>query len=289
MKLHELPIVDTHQHLWDLSRLQLNWHSNHGFHPLSRNHLLDDYRADASGLNIVKTIYMEVDALPTQHVQEAQWILDVCAQADSRIAGAVIGARLTDDGFTEYLARFQDNPHLKGVRDLLDEERSPPGRCLQPEFQQAARRLGELELSFDIAMRPGELSDAAELAGSCPETRFIIDHCGGVQVRTGDRSTWKRGLDSVGRHQNVYCKISGFCSSPTLGPWRPEEFAPIVRDCFEAFGPRRVMFGSDWPVCNLGGSLQSWVEALATIVADSPEIEQQALFHDNAVRCYRLG
>ncbi len=288
MKLSELPIVDTHQHLWDLSRLQLNWHANPGFQPLARNHLLDDYRAASSDLNIVKTIYMEVDALPTQHVHEAQWILDLCAHANSRIAGAVIGARLTGEGFTEYLARFQDHPHLKGVRDLLDEQRSPPGRCLQPLFQQATRRLGELGLSFDIAIRPDELGDAAALAAACPDTRFIIDHCGGMQIRTGDRSTWKRGLDSVARNQNVYCKISGLCSSPRLGPWQPEEFAPIVHDCFDAFGPDRVMFGSDWPVCTLGGTLQSWAETLHTVVANRPENEQRALFHDNAVRCYRL-
>jgi predicted TIM-barrel fold metal-dependent hydrolase len=288
MNLSELRILDAHQHLWDLSRVQLQWHATPGFQPLSRNFLLEDYQAATKGLNVVNTIYMEVDALPSQHADEAEWVLGMCAQADSRIAGAVIGARLTEGGFSAYLHRFEADPHLKGVRDLLDEQRSPPGRCLRPELQQAVRRLGEAGLSFDIAIRPNELPDAAQLIAACSDTRFIIDHCGGMPIRAHDRSSWRQGLDDVAKSQNVYCKISGLCSSPHLGPWRAEELAPVVTDCFAAFGPDRVMFGSDWPVCTLGGTYRTWVEALLAVVADRPDSEQAALFHDNAVRCYRL-
>jgi len=288
MNLSELRILDTHQHLWDLGHVHLRWHANPGFERLSRNFLVEDYRAATAGLNVVNTIYMEVDALPSQHTHEAEWVLGLCVQSDSRIAGAVIGGRLTDEGFFRYLQPFEDNPYLKGVRDLLDEQRSPPGRCLLPEFQQAARRLGELRLRFDIAIRPDELPDAAQLVAACPGTRFIVDHCGGMQIRTVDRTSWRQGMERVANNQNVFCKISGLCSSPSLGQWRAEELAPVVNDCFAAFGPDRVMFGSDWPVCTLGGSFRKWVEGLAAVVADRPEAEQKALFYDNAVVCYGL-
>jgi L-fuconolactonase len=163
------------------------------------------------------------------------------------------------------------------------------------------QRLGELGLSFDLCMRPGELLDAARLAQLCPDTRFILDHCGNADPKAFSRTlglddlpaehdaeTWRRDLASVAARPNVVCKISGIVARAPRD-WHVEQLAPIVVHCLECFGSKRVMFGSDWPVCRLRATLRQWVEALRQIVADRPEIQQRQLFQDNAERYYGLA
>ena len=159
------------------------------------------------------------------------------------------------------------------------------------EFVDGVRELGRRELSFDLCMRPAELADGARLVSLCPETRFILDHCGNGSVRFSDpeRDQWKRGVEAVAKHPNAICKISGIVASAKGIPWSAEDLAPIVNHCWEAFGPDRVVFGSDWPVCTLAASLAQWVDALKQIAAGRSESDRRKLFHENAVRFYRLA
>jgi len=171
---------------------------------------------------------------------------------------------------------------------VLHGDGTPPGYCLQPEFVRGIRLLGELGLSFDLCLRAAELPDGARLVDACPGTRFILDHCGNANVRAADRSEWERDLSDFARRENVVCKVSGIVASARPGEWTPQDLEPIVRHVLRAFGPDRVMFGGDWPVCTLAATYRQWVEALRWIVRDLPEAEQRKLFHDNAVRFYGL-
>lgn len=279
-----MPIIDTHQHLWDLKRFRLAWIKDGT--PLAHNHLLADYRKATEGLNVVKTIYMEVDVDPAQQDAEADYVLDLCRQPETRMAGAVISGRPASDGFRKYISRFKDSPFIKGVRQVL--HGVPAGTCLDPKYAQGVRYLGELGLSFDLCLRPEELLDGARLINRCPGTRFILDHCGNGNVQERDRSAWQRGMAEVARRKNVVCKVSGIVASARPGAWTADDLAPIVNHTLEVFGPDRVMFGGDWPVCTLTATFRQWVEALRTIVRDRKVEEQRKLFHDNAVKCYGL-
>jgi predicted TIM-barrel fold metal-dependent hydrolase len=281
-----IPIIDTHQHLWDLKQFHLPWVKEGA--PLADNFLMSDYFAAARGLNVVKTIYMEVDLDPKQQQEEAEFVIETCKRADNPMVAGVISGRPATDGFAKYIGQFKNSAYIKGVRQVLHNADIPAGTCLDQKFIWSIRLLGDFNLSFDLCMRPGELLDAAKLIDACPDTRFILDHCGNAKVPEKDRTQWKKGLDAVAKRKNVVCKVSGIVASAEKGKWTADDLAPIVNYTLDAFGPDRVMFGGDWPVCTLGATYKEWVTALKAIVNERKREEQVKLFHDNAVRVYGL-
>jgi predicted TIM-barrel fold metal-dependent hydrolase len=282
-----IPIVDTHQHLWDLNKFRLPWIKAGS--PLAKSFVMDDYRKTTAGLNVVKAVYMEVDVDPTQQTAEAEYITDICKRGDSPTVAAVISGRPASDGFKKYITQFKDNRYIKGVRQVLHGEGTPAGYCLNEQFIKSVRLLGELGMSFDLCLRSGELLDGAKLIDACPDTRFILDHCGNANVQAKGRSQWQRDIAVVAKRTQVVCKISGIVASAKSGAWTADDLAPIINHTLEVFGPERVMFGGDWPVCTLAASYKQWVEALKSIVRSRSTQEQRKLFHDNAVRFYGLG
>ena len=284
-----IPIVDTHQHLWDLDRFKLAWMTP-GEEPLGKSYRPSDYAEATKGLDVVKSIYMEVDVVPEQQVAEAEYVLDLIRKGGTPMVAAVISGRPNSEGFPAYLDRFKGEKAIKGVRQVLHAPSTPAGYCLDPAFVRGIRTLGDRGLSFDLCMRAPELPDAAKLIESCPGTRFIVDHCGNEPVFEKDHSGWKRDLDAIAaKGDRVVCKVSGIVASAKGHPWTADDLAPIVNHVLDSFGPDRVMFGGDWPVCTLAASYRQWVEALRSIVKNRPEPEQQKLFHDNAVRFYGLA
>jgi predicted TIM-barrel fold metal-dependent hydrolase len=281
-----IPIIDTHQHLWDLSRFRLPWQQPGS--PLARSFVMRDYLEATAGLDVVKSIYMEVDVEPSQQPAEAEYVIEICKRGDTPMVAAVISGRPASEGFKDYITRFKESPYIKGVRQVLHVPGTPPGYCLGENFVRGIRLLGTLGLSYDLCMRAAELRDAAALIDACPETRFILDHCGNASVRSGDLSAWRADIGQVARRKNVVCKVSGIVASAAPGPWSADDLAPIVNHVLDTFGPDRVMFGGDWPVCTLAATYRQWVEALRSIVRERPAEDQKKLFHDNAQAFYRL-
>jgi L-fuconolactonase len=280
-----IPIVDTHQHLWDLKQFHLPWLDGGG--PLAKSHTPEDYRRETEGLNVVKTVYMEVDVEASQRVAEAEYVLGLCADPDNPMAGAVIGGNPAEEGFVDYIKRFEGNPYLKGVRQVLHGG-MPAGTWLQPEFRRKLDFLAQAGLRFDLCLRSEDLLDGAKLAYDCVYTKIVLDHCGNADPKSKDLSRWKHDIAEYQKCWNVNCKISGIIAGARPGAWTPDDLAPIIQHCAEVFGPDRIMFGSDWPVCTLTASYRQWVEALQSIVADWSEIDRRKLFHDNAVSFYEL-
>ncbi len=280
------PIVDTHVHLWDLSKLRLPWLD--GAPELNHSALWSDYRKATDGLNIAKAVYLEVDVDPTQHEAEARLIGEIIQSGETALAAAVIGGRPAAEGFNAYIEPLAKNPAVKGMRQVLHGGATPAGYCLQPAFIKGIQRLGELGLSFDLCMRHAELSDGAKLVEAAPDTRFILDHCGNPPV-FDDLSAWRRDIDRLAALPNVSGKVSGIVASTKGRSWKADDLAPVIRHMLEAFGPDRVMFGGDWPVCTLGAPLRDWVAALREVVADQKPELRRKLFHDNAIRIYRLS
>lgn len=282
----EMPrIVDTHVHLWDLNRLRLPWIQKDS--PLARSYVIKDYQTAVDGLNVVKGVYMEVDVDPKQHVDEASYVTDICRAGNTPLAAAVIGGRPADDDFPKYIARFRDNRFVKGVRQVLHNPSAKAGFCLTPAFVRGVQALGEAGLSFDLCMRHGEIGDAVKLVETCKNTRFILDHCGNGPVYAKERQPWLREIDNLAKLRNVVAKISGIVVQ-ARERWTADDLAPVINHTMNAFGPDRVMFAGDWPVCTLRATFRQWVEALRAIVRNRPAEEQRKLFHDNAVKFYGL-
>jgi L-fuconolactonase len=279
-------VVDSHQHLWDLTKFRLPWTANSP--SLARDFTMRDYLIATAGIPIVKSVYLEVDVEPSQQQAEADYITELCRRREGPLAAAVISGRPADEDFRNYITQFKSHSYIRGLRQVLHGESTPPGYCLQKPFIAGIQLLGELGLSYDICVRAAELPDAARLVNACPGTSFILDHCGNASLQVKDQTAWKRDIAAVAERKNVVVKVSGIIASATPNKWSTDDLAPIVNHTLDVFGPDRVMFGGDWPVCNLGANYKAWYDALREIVANRPTDQQRRLFHDNAVRHYRL-
>ena len=285
-KMH--PVVDAHQHLWDLTKVRLNWVKpddplNHSFTPA-------EYAGATHGLGIVKSVYMEVDVVDADLQKEADYVLDLIKSKSSPTVAAVLGGRPNKgEAFRTYVNQFKGSPYVKGLRQVVHTEHTPPGYSTTKEFIAGVRHLGEIGLRWDICIRPADLPDAAKLVSECPHTRFILDHCGNAPILDAKKmEQWKKDIATVAEHKNVVGKVSGIIASVKKGAWSVDQLAPAVNHTIEVFGPDRVMWASDWPVCTLGAALREWVAAAKEIVHDRPAEQQRKLFHDNAVRFYGL-
>lgn len=286
-----VPIVDTHHHLWDKSKFTLPWLKNDAVQPINRSYVMSDYKKATAEVNVVKTVYMEVNVKPSQQQKEADYVFDLCKSNDNPMVAAVIGGYPFEKSFGKYAERNAKSKYLRGIRTVLHDPDRKKGLCLQPLFVEHMKLLGKLNLSFDLCMRPGEILDGVKLAEKCPKTRFVIDHCGNMSVTSTDkklRARWMKGMKEAAALKNTVCKISGIVVTAEKGKWKPADLEPNMAFCMETFGEDRCYFGGDWPVCTLKATFKQWVDALKWIVRKKSPAFQKKLFHDNAVKFYRL-
>ena len=281
-----IPIIDTHQHLWNLNLLKLDWLNEQPYNQLTKNYLLDDYASATQGHNICKTIYMEVDVRPEQFMVEIEFILDLCRNKQNRLVGAVFGGRPSSRNFGDYIARFRNNNYVKGIRQVL--KGLHPNEFLHKDFIAGVRLLGDYGLVFDIEAPAEQMKISKKLCESCPDTQFILDHCGHPEFQSADISLWQRNLEDLAKQDNVVVKLSGILAHAKNSNWSVEELSPPINHLIDVFGSDRVMFGSDWPVVNINGTFSSWVNALMKAVTDRPLDDQKKIFYDNATRIYGL-
>ncbi len=296
-----MPLVDVHQHLWDLNDFDLPWLETAP--GLKDDYTMPRYLAEASGVEVAKTVYMEVDVAPHHIGKEADHVLALCDADDNPMVGATLRARPGEGDFAAHVARFVDDDRVKGYRQVLQIPELKQGHCLSEGFIADVRTLGDQGKHFDICMRPAELGDAVKLVDACPDTRFVVDHCGNAHVeivngsltadalaaddgQRHDANRWRRDIEALSQRDNTICKISGIIVRLPEGKDAADTLAPTVNHCLDAFGPDRVVFGSDWPVCTLGATYQTWVDALSAIIAERSEEAQQKLWSKNAERFY---
>ncbi len=281
------PIVDTHQHLWDLSVVQLSWLKADA--PLNKMHRPVEYAEATKDLGIVKAVYMEVDVKPESRQAEVDYIVELCKSGKTPTCAAVLGGHPADAGFAKYIEQFQGSKYVKGIRQVIHADNTPAGYSLSKEFIKGVQLLGEKGLSFDICIRPGEISDGQKLVEACPGTRFILDHCGNAPILDAAKmEVWKKDMAAIAGKKNIVGKVSGIVVGAKKGEWTADTLAPAINHTIEVFGWDRVMFGGDWPVCTQVTTYKEWVAALKTIVAGQSKENQMKLFHDNAVKYYGL-
>jgi L-fuconolactonase len=288
-----IPIIDTHQHLWDIERFKNGWSKP----PLPRNFNMYDYLVATDGLNVVKSIYMEVAVPPDKRHEEALYAIEVCMDKRNPTVAAVIALDPNRSDFGEYLQEFKFSPYIKGIRYFFNSGEEVINDLVVKNIQ----LLGEIGMSFDLVVPPKWLSQAAQLVKLCPGTRFIVDHCGNADPKAffklgkelpnkpeHDGEAWKTDMKKIALEKNVVCKISGIVSHVPGYPLKAEDLSPIVNYCLDIFGDDRVMFAGDWPVCLKNMPLASWVNILKEIVSNRSLENQKKLFHDNAEKFYTI-
>jgi predicted TIM-barrel fold metal-dependent hydrolase len=279
-----MKIVDTHQHLWDKELFHYAWLEP--LPKLDRSFRLSDYRDATSGLEIDKTVFVECDVDETQMMGEALHVLRMADDFENRIAGIVASGRPEHDDFKAHLHQLAAHPKVKGLRRILHTSADEVG--LGGRFIENVSRLKEYGLSFDICVLARQLPVAINLVSKCPDVAFILDHCGVPDVKGQALHPWREHIRELSKFPDVACKISGLVAYADPANWKADDLRPFVEHVIESFGWDRVMFGSDWPVCNLTAGYTKWVETLLTLTHSTGEVNQRKLFRENAIRAYRL-
>lgn len=273
-------IFDTHLHLIDRNRLSYPWLS--GLPPLDRDWDFDSYCATAARLGITDVLHMEVDVAEADIDAETAWIAELMARPGSPMRGAISAARPEDPGFPAWLERA-DRSVVKGVRRVLHV--MPDALSQTPLFRQNVRRLGAAGLPFDICMLQRQLPLAAGLVDACPDVTFVLDHCGVPDIAGGGFPDWAARIADLARRETLHAKLSGITA---YGPadWTAATLRPYVQHVIQSFGPARVVWGSDSPVCTLQSSLPEWVAVTQLLLADLSADDRHAILQGNARRLW---
>jgi predicted TIM-barrel fold metal-dependent hydrolase len=280
-----MQIIDTHQHLWDLDLFGYSWLDS--VPALNRSFRMADYLKTTEGLKVVKSVHLEADVDELYMLDETRHLLALADQPDNPLDGIVACGRPESKDFKSHLDKIAGHPKLKGIRRVLHTQPDDLGRG--QTFIENISALPSYGLSFDICVLARQLPVAINLVSRCPGVTFILDHCGVPQVKEKILDPWRSHIAEIAKFSNVTCKISGLVAYADPKHWTEEDLRPYVEHVITSFGWDRVFFGSDWPVCTLAASYEQWVAALQSITRGAGETNQRKLFHDNAVRTYRLS
>lgn len=273
-------IFDTHLHLIDRSRLGYPWLA--GLPPLDRDWDFESYLATAARVGITDALHMEVDVAEADIDRETAWIAELMARPGSPLRGAISSARPESAGFEAWLDRV-DRRVVRGVRRVLH---VVPDEVSQGDvFRQNLRRLGKAGLPFDICMLQRQLPLAIDLVDACPDTVFILDHCGVPAIASGPFDDWADHISRIAERPNVNAKLSGISA---YGPpdWTLQTLRPYVDHLVQAFGAQRIVWGSDSPVCTLQSSLAEWIATTFALLLDQSPEDRSRILAGNARRIW---
>ncbi|MBM4021481.1 MAG: amidohydrolase [Planctomycetes bacterium] len=276
--------IDAHQHFWRYSAADYPW-IGPGMERLAWDHL----PADLAPLLAAAGCGGSVAVQARQSVTETRWLLDL-ADSHSLIKGVVGWVDLRSDDVGEQLAEFVGRPAFVGVRHVVQDE-PDPRFLLGDAFIRGLGQLAPLGLAYDLLLYPSQLPAATELATRLPHQTFVLDHLAKPRVKEGPQSLepWRRDVVALARHGNVSCKLSGLVTEASWRDWSRGDFAPYLEIALDAFGPDRLMFGSDWPVCLLAADYTDVTGIVTDFVARLSATEQEAILGGTAARRYGLA
>jgi L-fuconolactonase len=273
--------VDAHHHLWDLTVRDQDWIDRDSV--IHRNFGVPDLVSAASGFD--RTVLVQTITVP----EETPEFLAIADSTD--LVGAVTGwVDLTGPSVSDSLAGLVDGPGggwLRGIRHQVQGEPDPRWLC-RPDVRRGLQAVSNAGLLYELLVLPNQLPASVDTVAALPSTPFVLDHCGKPPITTGSLEPWASLVRELARFENVTCKLSGLVTEADWAQWTVDDLRPYVDVVLEAFGPSRLMFGSDWPVCLLASSYADVVGATEELTAALSESERAAVFGGTAARVYRL-
>jgi L-fuconolactonase len=278
-------IVDAHHHLWDTRRLRYPLFER--IPALNRPFPAGEFDQVAAEVGVDASVCVEAASAGADGMAELSWLRQQ-ADRSSRVKAIVAWAPAEQPELPDYLARITalNDARIVGVRRSFEFE--PPDFPSRPEVVRGVRRLGEAGLSVDLVLFHPSLKAAIELVRRCPEVSFILDHLGKPPIREHQMQPWSTQIAELAALPNVVCKISGMTTEAEQKSWTVDDLAPYFHRAVECFGWDRLLFGSDWPVCNLAGGYELWRRAVEQLLAGVSPADRTKFFAGNAVRTYRL-
>jgi len=274
-------IIDAHHHLWLYTQEEYGWMDD-SMHVLKRDYLPEDLDLELQGSGISGTVVVQA----RQNLEETRWLLE---QADkhSFIKGVVGWLDLRSPSLKDQLDEFAAHPRLVGLRHVLHDE-PDDDFMLRPAFMNGISQLEAHNLSYDLLVFPRHLKQAHELVKAFPNQRFVLDHLGKPLIKTGIMEPWKTDIIQLAGHPQVWCKLSGMVTEANWENWSYEQLLPYMEVVLEAFGPERIMLGSDWPVCRLAGEYNEVLNMVLKFIELMDERGQAKILYQNAIDCYQL-
>ena len=270
--------LDAHQHFWSYDAAQYPWIPPGS--PLHRSWLPDDLAALQKPLGFDGSIAVQA----RQVVGESDWLLGL-ADKHANVQGVVGWVDLRSDRVEADLARLAAHPKFVGVRHVVQEE-PDDDFMLGKDFQRGISKLHAHGLTYDILIYPRQLEAAIRLAEDFPAQPFVLDHIAKPPIKDGAIEPWKSQVRRLAKLPNVWCKVSGMLTEADHQAWQAGQFRPYLDTVFEAFGPARLMYGSDWPVCLFAGSYEQAFRLVDDYARGLTEAERAGLFGGNCARFY---
>lgn len=274
--------IDSHQHFWKAARGDYHW-MGPAVPILCRDYLPEDLQPLLAKNKIDKTILVQA----AQTVAETDFLLDLAARHDF-IAGVIGWLDLDSPNFAQELELYAKKPKFLGIRPML-QDIPEDDWILRPRVVDSLKLITRRDLPFEFLTYTRHLPHVLTVLKTVPRLRAVVDHVSKPEIKNRKLDPWRSLMAEVAKHPNVYCKLSGMITEANHQSWTPEDLRPYVEHVLECFGPDRVMFGSDWPVCLLAGSYDQALGALQAILKSHLNEQQKAaVFGGNARRFYKL-
>ncbi|MGV9366636.1 amidohydrolase family protein [Amycolatopsis sp. NPDC003731] len=273
-------MIDAHHHLWDPARRDYPWMTGDAMDPIRRPYTVDDLRAVTKAAGVHATVLVQT----VSSAEETAEFLATAA-AEPVIAGVVGWVDLTAADVADRLAAL-DGP-LAGVRHQVENEPDDDW-LLRPEVLAGLSAVAAAGLAFDLLVRPSQLPAAAEVALRLPQLRLVLDHAAKPPIATGEWEPWASAVAALAGRENVVCKLSGLVTEADWTGWEVGHLRRYVDHVLDVFGPERLLFGSDWPVCELAASYEVVLDAAIALTGSLSDAERLAVFEHNARKVYGL-
>ena len=272
--------IDSHQHFWHYNNVKHDWIDD-AMSVIRKDFLPDNLKPLLKQNGMDGCIAVQAD----QSEAETDFLLSL-QKENPFIKGIVGWVDLRAGDIKERLMYYKQFKAVKGFRHVLQGEE--PSFMLQPDFLRGIAALKEFDFTYDILIFPKHLPAAIELVKQFPRQQFVIDHIAKPFIKAGLIDEWKRDMQTIAQYENVYCKISGMVTEADYTSWKQEDFYPYIDVVTEAFGTKRIMYGSDWPVCLAAASYHKMLGIVQGYFDSFSPAEQQDFFGNNAISFYHL-
>ena len=274
--------IDAHQHFWQYNSAEYDW-IDEQMSLLRRDFL----PADLQPLLLENAISGCVAVQARQSLEETHWLLSL-AQQHQQILGVVGWIDLSSEQLQSQLDSLQGNPWLKGFRHVLQGE-AELDFMLQPAFIRGIECLAERGYSYDILVHAGQLPQVCELVKKLPQMQLVIDHIAKPDIAGGQWQGWAEHMLELGQYQHLYCKVSGLVTEANWQSWNAADIEPYLAHVLQAFGAKRLMFGSDWPVCQVAASYSDCLALVEQFITRECPEQLAAVMGGNAADFYALN
>ena len=277
-------LFDTHLHLIYPNKIGYPWLSE--VPTLNKPYKYEEYEITANRLGIDGCFHMEVDVSQSDIKNETAMLESLSNQPGSKIKGIISACRPEQQGFDDFLNWASQNTLIKGFRRVLHVVSDDVSQ--NPLFRKNINLLGEHNFTFDICARADQLPIVVEFIDACPNVKFILDHCGVPDIKNSTFSSWAAAMKNIAQRPNVTAKISGIIAYGEGESWSLTDMKPFFDHTVNVFGINRIIWGSDSPVCELGGGLPTWVALTHTLTAEWSSSERKSFYKENAKKLWNI-